>query len=59
MGFVLKTQHVVESESSFDGLVSTSNHLVPGQNVWIKTTNPVWWTVELKPHIKANEEDLY
>jgi thiamine pyrophosphokinase len=39
---------VVESESSFDGLVSTSNHLVPGQNVWIKTTKPIWWTVELR-----------
>jgi thiamine pyrophosphokinase len=48
----------VENESSFDGLMSTSNHLVPGQNVWIKTTHPIWWTVELKPQIKAKEEDL-
>ncbi|KIL64470.1 hypothetical protein M378DRAFT_178795 [Amanita muscaria Koide BX008] len=36
-----------DSLSSIDGLVSTSNHLVPGQNVWIKTTKPIWWTVEL------------
>ncbi|KAF8348822.1 thiamine pyrophosphokinase Thi80 [Amanita rubescens] len=42
--------NLVESESSFDGMVSTSNHLVPGQNVWIKTTKPIWWTVELRPH---------
>ncbi|KAF8623713.1 hypothetical protein AX17_007410 [Amanita inopinata Kibby_2008] len=34
--------------SSFDGLISTSNHLVPGQDVWIKTTKPIWWTVELR-----------
>ena len=50
----LKTQHEVETESSFDGLISTSNHLIPGKNVWIKTTKPIWWTVELKPQIKAN-----
>ncbi|PPR05751.1 hypothetical protein CVT24_006690 [Panaeolus cyanescens] len=37
-----------EHESSFDGLVSTSNHLVPGHDVWIKTTKPIWWTVELR-----------
>lgn len=36
-----------DSLSSIDGLVSTSNHLVPGQDVWIKTTKPIWWTVEL------------
>jgi len=35
--------------SSFDGLVSTSNHLVPEEKtVWIKTSQPIWWTVELK-----------
>ncbi|TFK27212.1 thiamine pyrophosphokinase Thi80 [Coprinopsis marcescibilis] len=38
-----------EQESSFGGLVSTSNHLVPGENVWVKTTDPIWWTMELKP----------
>ncbi|KAF6757268.1 thiamine pyrophosphokinase [Ephemerocybe angulata] len=36
-------------ESSFDGLVSTSNHLVPGQNVGVRTTKPIWWTAELRP----------
>jgi len=37
------------SLSSFDGLVSTSNHLVPGEKVvYIKTTRPIWWTVELR-----------
>jgi thiamine pyrophosphokinase len=40
--------NLTETESSFDGLVSTSNHLVPDQNVWIKTTKPIWWTMELK-----------
>ncbi|KAF9476689.1 thiamine pyrophosphokinase Thi80 [Pholiota conissans] len=35
--------------SSFGGMVSTSNHLVPEEKVvWIKTTEPIWWTVELK-----------
>jgi len=34
--------------SSFDGLMSTSNHLVPGRDVWVRTTRPIWWTVELK-----------
>ncbi|KAF8738094.1 hypothetical protein AX14_011859, partial [Amanita brunnescens Koide BX004] len=46
--------NLVETESSFDGLISTSNHLIPGKNVWIKTTKPIWWTVELKPQIKPN-----
>jgi len=36
------------AESSFDGLVSTSNHLVPGQDVLIKTSKPIWWCAELK-----------
>jgi len=38
-----------EHLSSFDGLVSTSNHLVSGEKlVWIKTTRPIWWTAELR-----------
>ncbi|KAF7327626.1 TPK-B1-binding domain-containing protein [Mycena kentingensis (nom. inval.)] len=38
-----------ETESSFDGLVSTSNHFVPQENiVWIKTTKPIWWIAELR-----------
>ncbi|KAG1746756.1 thiamine pyrophosphokinase [Suillus paluster] len=38
------------TESSFDGLVSTSNHLVPGQDVTIKTSKPIWWCAELRNH---------
>ncbi|KAG6865721.1 hypothetical protein C0991_012367 [Blastosporella zonata] len=35
--------------SSFDGLVSTSNHLVPEEKeVRIKTSSPIWWTAELR-----------
>ncbi|KAJ4498692.1 thiamine pyrophosphokinase [Lentinula lateritia] len=34
--------------SSFDGLVSTSNHLVPGVDVWVKTSKPILWTIELR-----------
>ncbi|KAJ6513326.1 thiamine pyrophosphokinase [Mycena sanguinolenta] len=37
-------------ESSFEGLMSTSNHLLPDEeSVWIKTSNPIWWTAELRP----------
>ncbi|KAG0705648.1 thiamine pyrophosphokinase [Suillus ampliporus] len=36
------------AKSSFDGLVSTSNHLVPGQDVMIKTSKPIWWCAELR-----------
>ncbi|CCM04310.1 uncharacterized protein FIBRA_06481 [Fibroporia radiculosa] len=42
--------NLTECESSFDGQVSTSNHLDMKENtVWIKTTKPIWWTVELRP----------
>ncbi|KAE9410601.1 thiamine pyrophosphokinase Thi80 [Gymnopus androsaceus JB14] len=40
--------NLTDHPSSFDGTVSTSNHLVPGNNVWIKTSKPIWWTVELR-----------
>jgi len=41
--------NLTDQESSFDGLVSTSNHLLCGEDlVWIKTSRPIWWTVELK-----------
>ncbi|KZP31661.1 Thiamin pyrophosphokinase [Athelia psychrophila] len=41
--------NLTEQESSFDGLISTSNHLVPGEDsVWIKTSRPIWWTAELR-----------
>ncbi|KAJ6531734.1 thiamine pyrophosphokinase [Mycena capillaripes] len=36
-------------KSSFDGLISTSNHFLPDEeSVWIKTTKPIWWTAELR-----------
>ncbi|KAI5982532.1 thiamine pyrophosphokinase [Pisolithus marmoratus] len=36
------------AESSFDGLISTSNHLVPEEFlVTINTSRPIWWCVEL------------
>lgn len=35
--------------SSFDGLMSTSNHLVSEEKeVCIHTSKPIWWTAELK-----------
>ncbi|ETW83088.1 hypothetical protein HETIRDRAFT_163496 [Heterobasidion irregulare TC 32-1] len=35
--------------SGFDGLMSTSNHLVQEEDtVWIKTSRPIWWCAELK-----------
>ncbi|KAF8962763.1 thiamine pyrophosphokinase Thi80 [Flammula alnicola] len=41
--------NLTDHPSSFDGLVSTSNHLVDEENiVWIKTSKAIWWTVELK-----------
>jgi len=40
----------VNHPSHFDGMVSTSNHLVPEEpTVYIKTTEPIWWTAELRP----------
>ncbi|KAI6044710.1 thiamine pyrophosphokinase [Pisolithus marmoratus] len=40
--------NLTEAESSFDGLVSTSNHLVPEEKfVTINTSRPIWWCVEL------------
>ena len=40
---------IAETESCFDGMVSTSNHLVPGESiVTVKTTKPIIWTVELR-----------
>ena len=38
-----------DCKSHFDGMVSTSNHLVPGEDVvYVKTTKPLLWTVELR-----------
>lgn len=36
-----------EHHSSFDGDVSTSNWLA-SDDIWIKTTAPIWWSVELR-----------
>jgi len=44
--------NLTNEASSFDGLVSTSNHLVPEEDtVWIKTSKPIWWSVELRKMI--------
>jgi thiamine pyrophosphokinase len=41
--------NLTDCPSSFDGLVSTSNHLVAEERVvWVKTSEPIWWTVELR-----------
>lgn len=40
-----------DHESSFDGDISTSNWLA-SDNIWIKTTAPIWWTIELRLHEK-------
>jgi len=40
-------------ESSFDGMISTSNHFLPNENVWIKTSKPIWWTAELRSDLKT------
>lgn len=38
-----------DTKSCFDGMVSTSNHLVPGEDVvYVKTSKPLLWTVELR-----------
>jgi len=42
-GFVWNLEEAI---SSFDGMVSTSN-AVKGNQVWIKTTAPIWWSIEL------------
>jgi thiamine pyrophosphokinase len=35
--------------SGFDGLLSTSNHLVPDEDsVYIETSRPIWWVAELR-----------
>ena len=43
------TPSSADQPSHFDGMVSTSNHLVPEEPmVYVKTTEPIWWTVELR-----------
>ncbi|KIY72048.1 Thiamin pyrophosphokinase [Cylindrobasidium torrendii FP15055 ss-10] len=55
-GSVLSTSglewDLTNRESSFDGLVSTSNHLLPSSPVvLVNTSQPIWWTVELHARI--------
>lgn len=39
-----------QTVSSFDAIVSTSNHFVPEEeNVHVSTSKPIWWTAELRP----------
>ncbi|KAG8940041.1 hypothetical protein FRC04_005674 [Tulasnella sp. 424] len=45
--------NLTEQESSFDGLVSTSNWLAEDR-IWVKTSQPIWWCVERK----NTEKDL-
>jgi len=42
--------NLTNQTSGFDGLLSTSNHLVPGEDtVFIETSRPIWWVAELRP----------
>lgn len=36
-----------DTNSSFDSLVSTSNHVIKDE-VWIKNTDPIVWTIAVK-----------
>ena len=50
---------VADTPSSFDGLVSTSNHLLPDEPVvTVRTTRPVWWTMELRPLVAPEAKTL-
>ncbi|KAH9928620.1 thiamine pyrophosphokinase, vitamin B1-binding domain-containing protein [Fomitopsis serialis] len=51
--------NLTDAESSFGGLVSTSNHLVPEEKVvTITTSKPIWWTMELRPEGCSEEVRL-
>jgi len=42
--------NLTDQSSHFGGVVSTSNHLVPEEPiVYVNTTEPIWWTAELRP----------
>ena len=41
------TCSIADHESSFEGDISTSNWLA-SDKVWIRTSRPIWWTIELK-----------
>ncbi|KAI0250257.1 thiamine pyrophosphokinase [Lactifluus subvellereus] len=41
--------NLTKETSGFDGLVSTSNHLVPEEDtVFVETSRPIWWVAELR-----------
>ncbi|KAI0279731.1 thiamine pyrophosphokinase [Russula aff. rugulosa BPL654] len=41
--------NLTNQTSGFDGLLSTSNHLVPDEDtVYIETSRPIWWVAELR-----------
>jgi len=47
---ILTDLSVADCTSHFDGMVSTSNHLMPEEPiVYVRTTEPIWWTAELRP----------
>ena len=51
---VLTCIPTADHPSHFDGMVSTSNHLLPEEPiVYVKTTEPIWWTAELRPEALA------
>ena len=51
---ILTYDSAADHQSHFDGMVSTSNHLVPEEPiVYVKTTEPIWWTAELRPEAFA------
>ena len=51
---LLKCLPAADTPSSFDGLISTSNHLLPEERiVYVKTTEPIFWTAELRPEAFA------
>ena len=41
------TSSLDDAETSFDGMVSTSNAL-KDSHVWVKISGPIWWCVELR-----------
>jgi thiamine pyrophosphokinase len=41
--------NLTSATSGFDGLISTSNHLVPDEDtVFVETSRPIWWVAELR-----------
>jgi len=41
--------NLTSETSGFDGLISTSNHLVPEEDiVFVESSRPIWWVAELR-----------